>query len=87
MRQDIVITEGIEGQLNFHISKLGNDRLSLCGVHTMRSRMPLGMWGTVGNAHECYCNKCASIAGIAAVPRETAVKTRGPFDDQTTTDE
>jgi len=69
MRQDVIVTEGIEGWLNFHLSKVDNNRESLCGAHTMKSRMPLRLWGTVGEAHEKYCNKCATIAKLELIPK------------------
>ena len=72
--QDIMITEGIEGLLSYHISTTDNDRKSLCGKHTMRTRMPLAMWGTVGKMHEQYCVKCAKMADVVVIPKAPEVK-------------
>jgi hypothetical protein len=64
---DIVITEGIDGWSDYHLSKADNNRVSLCGVHTMRTRMAISMWGTKTQHATTYCNKCAAKAGLPEI--------------------
>lgn len=58
-----IITEGIAGMWHYHLSDPDKPGVSLCGKPTMRSNMPLSMWGTKGNKElrEYYCEKCASL--------------------------
>ena len=53
-----VITEGVMGTYHYHYSDSGHTARSLCGEHTMPTKLPLSSWGYVGQLGERYCKSC-----------------------------
>lgn len=54
-----VVTEGIESHWNYHISRIDNQKISLCGVPTMYSHATFATWGHKSDhIPESYCHEC-----------------------------
>lgn len=59
-----VVSEGIEGRWNYHISRSDVKAVSLCGKTTMLTNIPLTAWNkTPKDYHlpETWCNKCEEM--------------------------
>jgi len=60
---ELIITEGISGVWHYHLSDPLHFTKSLCGKQTMKTSMPLSLWGKKSpHIPETYCVRCAERA-------------------------
>lgn len=58
----VVVTEGVAGTHFYHLSPWGDTSISLCGVRTMGTLIPVEAWGEVSHLQERYCRRCEAEA-------------------------
>lgn len=57
-----LITEGIEGCWNYHISRSDNENRSLCGRRVMNTSMTMDQWGIkADHIPESFCQECKDL--------------------------
>lgn len=61
MKQKLIITEGIEGYWNYHLSFSSMFTKSLCGKDVMKTSLKKSQWGTKTHLNESYCDECVEI--------------------------
>ena len=67
IKQQYHVTESVNGNWSYHLSKLGVNSISICGVNTMMCSLRISQWGYRGHLNEKYCEKCWDLAHVNEV--------------------
>jgi len=58
----IKMAEGVGGSWAYHLTRMPNATLALCGARTMPTLVPLSTWGMKSHLNQTYCTRCKALA-------------------------